>query len=81
MLLCCPALRWLHPMVCVDFDNPFLTQVNSSVGSTQVMQDSTTGEPRYTSDAYELENFELPVRIHRILEVHMLLGCTRDWHV
>lgn len=27
----------------------------------QVMHDSDSGEPRYRSDAYELQGFELPV--------------------
>lgn len=32
------------------------------------MTNSETGEPRYLSDAYELENFELPVSDDEILE-------------
>lgn len=29
----------------------------------QVIQNSETGEPRYIGDGYELEGFELPVRL------------------
>lgn len=44
----------------------------------QIMTNSETGEPRYLSDGYELENFELPVSDDVILEccmVSLSLSC------
>lgn len=34
-----------------------------SLPNLQVIQNAETGEPRYISDGYELEGFELPVRL------------------
>lgn len=46
-----------------------------SLPNLQVIQNSETGEPRYISDGYELEGFELPVglplRLCRVLQLRL----------